>query len=352
MNIVSMAMNYLTPAIVGRIASSLGIESRLAQMAISAALPTILGAIVGKSSTPSGLGQLTDLLKTQDSGMLSNLAGMIGGADQSKLVNAGSGALGTLLGNSALGTLAGAVGKFAGIGEAPTKGLLGMLAPVALGSIAQQQKASNLDGPGLARMLAGQKDNISAALPAGFGDMLKGTGLLDGIGSPSAPARPAAAQSSGPVVTPKVQQQGLPSWLTWGALLAALLAAWYLLGPGSGTRRAANVPTQIMHNNVNVAAQVNTLYEGLKTTLGGVRDAGTAQAALPRLQEGVRSLDSLQALAGTMPAATRGNLAALVASYLPQVAALTKTALDTPGVGAILKPVLDQILAKMTTLSK
>lgn len=372
MNLVSMAMNFITPAILGRIASALGVDSKIAQMAIGAALPTILGSIVGKSSSPSGLSQLTSMLGQTDMGMLSNLAGMIGGSDQSKLVNSGSSMLGSLLGNSAVGSLAGAVGKFAGIGEGPTKSLLGMLAPVAMGTIAQQQKSNNLDGAGLARMLAGQKDNIAAAIPSGFGDLLKGSGLLDGISSGSSmgsTVRNAAStatagaskaayeatdhargavQNAGHAATAST---GLPSWLTWGALLAALLAGWYLLGPGSG-RRIAAPPTQIMYNNVNVASQVNGMYDGLKTTLGGIRDVASAQQALPRLQDSIKTLDGLQTLSGSMPAATRGDLASLIGSYVPHVVSLAKTTLDIPGVGGVAKPVLDQIVGKMQALAR
>ncbi len=59
MNLVSLAMNFVTPAIVSRIASALGIDSKIAQMAISAALPSILAGIAGKSTKPDGLRMLT-----------------------------------------------------------------------------------------------------------------------------------------------------------------------------------------------------------------------------------------------------------------------------------------------------
>ena len=208
MNIVSMAAQYLTPMIVDKIASSLGITSPLAQKAIAAILPTILGSLLGSSSKPEGLGALTKALGQQDPGFLGNLGSLIGGSNQSQLVSGGTNLLGSLLGNSGLGAMTSAVSKFAGIGDAPTKGLIGMLAPVALGTLAVQQKASNLDGAGLAKMLMGQKDNISAALPAGFSDLLKGSGLLDSVMPAMAPkaaavSTPAASTSSARVETPR-----------------------------------------------------------------------------------------------------------------------------------------------------
>jgi hypothetical protein len=372
MNLISLAMNFITPSIVSRIASSLGIDSKIAQMAISAALPSIFAGIVGKSAKPEGLGQLTSMLGQQDSGLLSNLAGMIGGSDQSKLVSGGSNMLGSLLGNSTLGALTGAIGKFSGMGEAPTKSLLGMLAPVAMGTLAQQQKSNGLDGVGLAKMLMGQSENISNALPSGFGDLMKGSGLFDNLPKPAvssivsdtaraagsaASAAQGAARSAMQDASTVVKhatvptKTGLPSWLTWGALLAALLLGFYMFGPGSG-RRIAAPPARIVHNNVDLVPQVANAYNVLRDTLGNVRDQATAQAALPRLQETARSLDSLNTLAGQMAPAVRGDLATLVQGYLPNLRLLIDAALKTAGVSAVAKPVLDQILNRVEGLSK
>lgn len=376
MNLMSLAMNFITPSIVSRIASALGVESKIAQMAISAALPSILAAIVGKSAKPDGLSQLTSMLGQQDSGMLSNLAGMIGGSDQSKLVGAGSTMLGSLLGNSTLGTLAGAVGKFSGMGDSPTKSLLGMLAPVAMGTLAQQQKSQGLDASGLARMLMGQKENIANAMPSGFSDLLSGTGLLEGFPKPSlsnvvgdaartvggaaagyASSAAGAARTVAHDVGSTVKHataptaSGLPGWLTWGALLAALLGAFYLFGPGSG-RKVAAPPARVVHNNVDLVPQMASIYKGMSDTLGGVRDQASAQAALPRLQETAKQLDTLNGLAGQMPPAVRGDLAKLMQSYAGPAQSLIDTALKTAGVPGILQPILTQIINRVLGLAK
>ena len=78
--------------------------------------------------------------------------------------------------------LAGAVGKFAGLGQGASGSLLGLLAPVVMGTIAKQQGTHSLDASGIASLLASQKDNIAAALPSGFGNLLGGTGLLNSLG--------------------------------------------------------------------------------------------------------------------------------------------------------------------------
>ena len=178
MNIVSIAMSLLTPAVVGRIATALGINPAMAQMAVNAALPAILAAIAHKAAHPAGLGALSGVLAQQTPGLLGNLGEVIGGAKQAQLLASGQKSLSVLFGGPPVGVLAGAVAKFAGVPEMASAGLLGLLAPVALGTIAQQQQAGGLDAAGLAQMLAGQKDALAGALPAGFGQFLVASGVL------------------------------------------------------------------------------------------------------------------------------------------------------------------------------
>ncbi len=347
MNIMSLAMNFLTPAVVSRIASALGIESSFAQKAIAAALPTILGGIIGKSSSPSGLEALGGLLGKQDPGLLGNLGNLIGGSGQSAMVNAGTAALGGLFGNSTLGTLAGAISKFSGVGQTQSQSLLGMLAPVALGTIAQQQKAGGLDAGGLAKMLMGQKDNVTAAMPAGFGDLLKGSGLLDGLSAPAPRATPAQPASYTP--PPVAKSGGMPKWLPWVLALGLGLLGWNLLG--SRTPTAPAVP-KIVYNNVDVGGQAASIYEGLKTSIGGIKDEASARAQLPKLQDFATRMTQLEATQKQMPADVKKGLGALIGGYVPALRGLVKTALGAAGVPAIVQPVIDSILDKMEAMAK
>jgi hypothetical protein len=376
MNLVSLAMNFITPAIVSRIASALGIDSKIAQMAISAALPSIFAGMAGKASKPDGLSMLTGLLGKTDGNLLSNLGSMIGGSDQSKLVSGGTNVLTQLLGNSALGSLTGAVGKFAGMGEAPAKSMLGMLAPVAMGTLAQQQKAGGLDAAGLAKMLSGQSENIAKALPAGFADLLKGSGILDSLPKPSmagaatdtvkdmartagatvssattAASRTAGAAGDAVRSAAPTAPTGLPSWLTWGALLGALLLGWYMFGP-SGGQRVAAPPVRVVHNNVDLVPQVNNMYNGLRDVMATVTDENSARAALPKLQDGAKFLEGLVTQSNSMAPGTRSDLATLIANYLPLVREMITKALGNSAIAGIAKPVLDTILARLETLAK
>ena len=84
-----------------------------------------------------------------------------------------------LLGSGAMGTLAQSVAKFAGVGESSGKSILGVLGPVILGVLGQQQRLGGLDANGLASLLGSQKDQIAASIPSGLTDMLTSAGLFD-----------------------------------------------------------------------------------------------------------------------------------------------------------------------------
>ena len=97
----------------------------------------------------------------------------------------------SLLGARDQSALVGAVGQFAGLGQGKSGSLLGMLAPIVMGTVAQQQSARGPDASSIANLFASQKDNIAAALPADFGRLLGGTDLLNslrhGLPLPQAP---------------------------------------------------------------------------------------------------------------------------------------------------------------------
>jgi len=345
MNIATMAAQYLTPMIVEKIAKSFGITNPVAQKAIAAIVPAVLASLLGASSKPDGPGKLTDILGKTDTGLLSNLGDLIGGPKQDTIVGAGTGLLGSLLGQSGLGSLAAALGKFVGTDDKVSGGLLGLVGPVTLASVAKQQKESGLDPAGLAKMLQGQKENIAAAMPSGFSDLLKGTGILDGVAAPT----PTPAVAPKPAASPPVPSGG--NWFPWAAGLAALLIGiWSLLPDPRGP--AFPVAPAITVNNQNVGAQVGSIVEGLRGNLARITDEGSARSALLALQETLKQLDGMTELRARMPADAKRSLAL----YVSQATALLRPMVDgllrQAGVSPVVKPVLDNILNRLDTLAK
>ncbi len=181
MSIVNTAMRFLGPAVVSKIASMLGINNTLANRAIAAALPAIMAAIAGRASSPSGAQSLLNMAKGQDQGVLNNFESAISGTDGGLIQQNGLNNLSGLLGDNALGSLSNAMGGNLGMNEATSRSLLGLVGPVALGSLGEEVSRNNLDPAGLAQFLEGQKEHIAEAIPNDFAAQLEGTGLLDSI---------------------------------------------------------------------------------------------------------------------------------------------------------------------------
>lgn len=366
MNLVSMAMQILGPMIINKIAGSLGINQGLAGKAIAAIIPAILAGLAGKAATPSGASDLFGALGKQDTGMLGNLGNLVGGAGQQSMIDNGSSMLGSLLGGSSTSALAGAVGKFTGIGGDQSKSLIGMLAPVVLGTLAQQTKSSGLDAGGLGKLLAGQKDNIAAAMPPGFSELLGGSGLLDGISDNLKQATGNAASSvrevaPSPSYTSPSSGTDLTKYLLPG--LAALAALYLLLGNGcqreaekaaapEPAATTAPAPAPGAASIAGLTNQATTIIDKLKSSIGGVKNEATAKAALPGLTDVASQLATLKGGAMGLSADARHPLVAMIGAAMPGVASSIDKVMAIPGVSAVLKPVLDQVMGHLGAMAK
>src|SRR5688572_25653374 len=233
-NLVSTIAQVLNSDIAARVASSFGIDSAQVTKAFQAGVPGLLAALASLASKPAGATALSKAVTQQDPGVLSSLAGMLGGAGQNALIDSGASTLTSLLGGSTMSTLSDAIGRYTGISAGTSKSLMGLLAPVALGVLGQQQRAGGLDAQALGGLLTSQKDNIARALPSGFADYLSGTGILDRVDVAAPRFDPAFSKP----------QPSSPN-LGWALPVLGILAlgglAWYLMR--SPTQDVANLPS-------------------------------------------------------------------------------------------------------------
>ena len=93
--------------------------------------------------------------------------------------------------------LIGAISKFTGLGQGASGSLLGMLAPIVMGTIGLHQSAAGaLNAKGITNLFESQKDHIAAAMPSGFGNLLSGTGLLNSLGDAARTATAEGAEAT------------------------------------------------------------------------------------------------------------------------------------------------------------
>src|SRR6516164_2790718 len=194
-NLVSLVMQFLTPDVIGRIAGALGLDRNFLQSGISAAVPALLAGLSSAAERPGGAAKLVDAVK-QQSGVLDNFAKTIGSGGQSSLVDTGTRLLTSLLGGPDQSALAGAVAKFSGLSQNASGSLLGMLVPIVMGTIGKHIGARNLDANSLAGLFSAQKDQMAQALPSGFGNLLRGTGLVNSLGDAAGKAAATAGEAT------------------------------------------------------------------------------------------------------------------------------------------------------------
>ena len=381
-NLVSVVMQFLTPDMIAKIASALGLDRSVAQKAIGGAVPAILASLAGVASTPNGARQLTSVVTQQQPGSLESFKSLLGGSGQSTLAEAGSSMLSGLFGGGAMDAMAQSIGKFAGVGEGTGKSLLGMLGPVVLGALGQQQRSAGLDASGLASLLGSQKDQIAAAIPSGLADQLSAAGLIDkasgtlrsgtaaastaGSRIAGASERTVAGASRTAYATTSAASSQWPYWLAALVVLGGL--AWFALGrhgnekvaeaPRPATVQPATTgtvgtaPVDLTIGGVNLANQVNTSVGTLRSLLPGITDVASAQAALPKLREATAQLNEVSNLSAKLSPEGKSALAKLIAAAMPAINQMCDKVLATPAVGDIAKPTIDELRGRLDALSR
>jgi hypothetical protein len=378
MNLVSTIMQFLAPMIINKIASSLGMNQGLAGKAIAAAIPAILAGLTGSAAKSGGAAALSGALSKQDPGLLGNFANMIGGAGQKSLTDGGLGALSSLLGGSSTNALTGAIGKFAGIDGNQSSSLLGMLAPVVMGQLAKS--GSGLDAGGLMNLLNGQKVNIAAAMPAGFSQLLEGSGVLDSVAGNLKSAARTTASTPTSTTRAAVDDDGF-SLSKWIVPLALGVLGLYLLNSYGCNREAeksvAPTPAAVTAPAKPETAPAKTEAAPAKTeaapaaaampdlgsitakalgaltaSLGGIKDVDTAKAAVPGLTDIAKQIDGVKTAAALLSGDAKKPIASLIAAALPGITSAVEKATGIPGVGALINPVLGPLVANLGALSK
>jgi hypothetical protein len=358
-NIVSLIMQYLTPDMIGRIASVLGLDRNTAQTSIGASVPALLAALGNVATQRGGAQKLADAAN-QQAGTVDNLASMIGG--QNGFAEKGSRMLSSLLGSGQQNALTSAITSFTGIGQGTCSSLLGMLAPVIMGVIGKQLGSGGVDSYSVANLLAGQKDNIAAALPSGLRDQLRGTGLLDSLQG-AAGAVAGQAYSAGRTAVDRSYRAAsavpTPSrnWLYWAVPAAAVLGLLLYFFSRPEERVAVQVPPgtssmqSLVVGGLDVNRHVNDTLATLRTSLQDVKDPISAAAVQPRLEQVTNQLDRVVGMTGQLSADQRKTLSGMVSPSMSSLNQMFETVLAIPGVAPVLKPHIDAIKAKLGTIT-
>jgi hypothetical protein len=278
--------------------------------------------------------------------------------------------LGSLLGDTVINSMAGAVSRYSGLDVATTKKMLAFVMPLILAKVGAAWKGRGGTTSALQGLFADQKNNIVDAVPTGFS-------LADIPGVPSTAAavrmvdRTASPASS--ATRHEAAARSSASWLLpLAAVLLAALGLWYFFGrtpeAPDVARNAANTPAKAPESVTALKPAIPDLpavpdlaaltedvagvFTSANQALANIGDAAAAQAAVPKLTELSARIDGVRDLADKLPAASQTALGKLVAEQLAPLKEQAAKVLATLGADATtVKPVLDEIVNKLSGLA-
>ena len=356
-NLVDEILSMATPAITSQIASSLGLSGGAVSSVIGAAVPSIMGALVNRGSTPGGA---KDIMSSLASATMGSAMGSAMGSNPAAFASQGTSMLTSLLGRSGMSTLTNAVTSSAGVPAAAGATLMGFASQMVMGGLAKS--ASGMDASGLSNLLSAQQGYISAALP----DSISSVVGMAGMGSAATASAGSAVRNASSYAQSSMPEVSAPSmgWLKWAIPVALIaLAAWFALGrrdtddkmavkPSATTTTTAPAAATMMVDDVDISKSLTGALGDLTSSLGGIKDVATAQAALPKLQGAGTAISTVSGLAAKFSPEQKTAVAGLVTGGMPAITAAAAKAQAMDGVGAILKPVLDGIMGNLGNLTK
>jgi len=390
-NLVELVTSQFGGPALGQLGALLGEDNNKTESALGAAIPGLLNGITSSAQADGGA-SLFNTIKDHDDGILDNIGGMLTGSNSSNVMQQGSGILGSLLGNGAMGGLASAISAATGIGGKSSSGLMGILAPIILGLIKRKLFGGggfNQNAGGLMSLLDGQRDNVQAAMPSGFADQLKTSGFMDQLGSVGGNVSQAAsntvsnigdaagnaaagvgnaASNVGHAAGNTAAAGGgfLRKFLPIAALLAIAFLGWRFLtgnkapdvtGAASNAVSSAADATKAAIPSVDVdgtdvGAAFGDIFSSATDTVSGITDVDSAKAAIPSFEDITGKVDGLSGLWDKVPEAGRGPLSGMVTEGIGSLTPAIEKVNELPGVGSVLGPVTSTLLEKLQAFAQ
>lgn len=359
-SIIDVIKDQLTGDMLGKLSSAIGESEAKTRSAAGAAVPSVLALLANEVLSGKGAGAVLETLKKYAGGDETATLRSPGAHAPGETPSAGTDVLGSLLGPN-FSTLINILSKFSGVGLSAVKTLLSHLGPIILSAVAAQMKSrGGLNPSNLTSFFAAEKANITKALPAGLslGDF------------PSIPGVPTSVPGR------EAQGSSVPGWILPALAIGLIgLATWYFMSGPFKTPETDVVPlpkpneaapADVVEADVvetekpalpevslplptadEVSMRLNDVYGEATRYLTDVKDAAGAETALPALSGLQSQLDGVKTLWEKLPVEARKAVVEATATASAAFKSLVDKAMQIPGVGEKLKPVLDALVAKM-----
>ena len=375
-NLVDLVKDQLGGAVLGQVGNLMGDQSGLAESALGSAIPALLNGLGQRAQLPGGADSMFGAINEADDSMLDNLGSLLGGSDSSAMINAGSTLLGSLFGNSGLGSLAGVISAVSGLSKGNTGSLLGLLAPIVMGVVKRKLLGGGgMNASGMLDLFKSQQSNINAAMPAGLSDQLNASGFLSSISSTVGDAAGTvtdslsdAAQSVGSAGA-DAAQGGSSLLKKLLPIVALVLIGWlgmkFFSGSGqdaiddatnAASSAAGDAATAVKDavGDLNIddfSSDLSGMFDTAKSSLEGITDADSATAALPDLTAMGDKVAGLGGLLDKIPEGSRGAISGIITTGIETLTPIIEKLRALPGVGAIIDPVITPIMETLQGLA-
>jgi len=231
MNILSLIQSQLSPQAIGQISNTVGESPENTKSALGTAVPAVLGSLIGKANaSPDGATQIFNTLQQHQGSWMDSISSTLSSGAQAQT---GTGSLLNSILGSRLGPVAEFISSHCGIKSSSATSLLGMAAPLVMGTLHKQVSGGNLGAAGLGQLLNSQTEHLKDALPSGLANTLGIGNLLSGAHDtthvPTEAPRTTYASPRGAPVNPAAARR-TSSPLAWAVplIIAAAIAVWAL----------------------------------------------------------------------------------------------------------------------------
>ena len=389
-NLLKTLTALLGPDAIKSMSGAFGESSEMIEKGIQGGIPSVLAGLVGAASKPGNKDLFSRALDGVDLDLAGNLAGNLTGEKSSSFFGQGSDMLGSLLGSADLGSLVSGISKFSGLSKGSSGSLVSTIGSLAFSAMGNEQKSSGLDIGGILGSLAGQKDLIAKAIPAGLGSILGGSGLLksfgfadlandflDSSGEQVKKTFDSVSAQASNLAEPPKQKSNWSKYLI-GILLA--VAAIWIISRFIGPDKEAKIEKQIAETNeqidnsiekaaekideatdyisdlfevdgVNYGKQTADFFSNATDLFNGITDVNSAKEAIPKLNEFSSTLDGITEAYDGFSVEAQTKFKRLVNASMPAYNSAVEKLYQNEGIKNALAPALDPITQKLESLS-
>ncbi len=181
-SLFSIVKQFITPDFIAKAGGLLAESPERAKPGLLAAIPTVLSGIIAKGSTAKGAGELIQTVKDDgyDMGVPANYTERLSKTEGDHYLHMGSSALSGIFGDK-LGAIMSAFSDATGMKSSSTTKILGLVAPLVMGTLGSKVKGLDFNPAALMTMLSQEKPSLKGMVPADVGNAL---GLADDIETP------------------------------------------------------------------------------------------------------------------------------------------------------------------------